>query len=186
MGYYTGQVFEIITRGFGSSVAGGGRYDKLIGRWLGRDVPACGFSIGFERITDLLATRAQRAAVAVLTEPDVHPADALAAARRLRDEGHVTEVIRRSGKLPAQLTRLEGAASPRSCTCAPARTRQPPSRARSAATPPPNPQVRPTRRARSAATPPPNPPPPDPDTCPLSGAGSWRALRHRARTGHRG
>jgi histidyl-tRNA synthetase len=109
MGYYTGQVFEIITRGFGSSVAGGGRYDKLIGRWLGRDVPACGFSIGFERITDLLAARPQRDAVAVLTESDVHPADALAAARRLRDQGHVTEVIRRSGKLPAQLTRLEGA-----------------------------------------------------------------------------
>ncbi|HEY6786166.1 MAG TPA: histidine--tRNA ligase [Trebonia sp.] len=109
MGYYTGQVFEIITRGFGSSVAGGGRYDKLIGRWLGRDVPACGFSIGFERITDLLATRPQRDAVAVLIEPDVHPANALAAARRLRDQGNVTEVIRRSGKLPAQLTRLEGA-----------------------------------------------------------------------------
>ncbi len=109
MGYYTGQVFEIITPGFGGSVAGGGRYDKLIGRWLGRDVPACGFSIGFERITDLLATRPQRDAVAVLTEPDVHPADALAAARRLRAQGRVTEVIRRSGKLPAQLTRLEGA-----------------------------------------------------------------------------
>ena len=109
MGYYTGQVFEIITPGFGSSVAGGGRYDKLIGRWLGRDVPACGFSIGFERITDLLATRPKRDAVAVLTEPDVHPADALAAARTLRDQGHVTEVIRRSGKLAAQLTRLEGA-----------------------------------------------------------------------------
>jgi histidyl-tRNA synthetase len=109
MGYYTGQVFEIITPGFGSSVAGGGRYDKLIGRWLGRDVPACGFSIGFERITDLLATRPQRDAVAVLTEPDVHPADALAAARRLRAQGRVTEVIQRSGKLSAQLTRLEGA-----------------------------------------------------------------------------
>jgi histidyl-tRNA synthetase len=109
MGYYTGQVFEIITQGFGSSVAGGGRYDKLIGRWLGRDVPACGFSIGFERITDLLTTRPQRDAVAVLTEPDVHPASALAAGRRLRDQGNVTEVIRRSGKLPAQLTRLEGA-----------------------------------------------------------------------------
>jgi len=109
MGYYTGQVFEIVTRGFGSSVAGGGRYDKLIGRWLGRDVPACGFSIGFERITDLLAARPERDAVAVLAEPDVHPADALAAARRLRAQGSVTEVIRRSGKLPAQLTRLEGA-----------------------------------------------------------------------------
>jgi histidyl-tRNA synthetase len=109
MGYYTGHVFEIITPGFGGSVAGGGRYDKLIGRWLGREVPACGFSIGFERITDLLATRPARNAVAVLADADVHPADALAAARRLRDQGHVTEVIRRSGKLPAQLTRLEAA-----------------------------------------------------------------------------
>jgi histidyl-tRNA synthetase len=109
MGYYTGQVFEITTPGFAGSVAGGGRYDKLIGRWLGRDVPACGFSIGFERITDLLSTRPARNAVAVLTDPDVHPADALATARRLREQGHVTEVIRRSGKLPAQLTRLEAA-----------------------------------------------------------------------------
>jgi histidyl-tRNA synthetase len=109
MGYYTGQVFEVITPGFGGSVAGGGRYDKLIGRSLGRDVPACGFSIGFERITDLIASRPPRNAVAVLTEPDVHPADALAIARGLRAEGHVTEVIRRSGKLAAQLTRLEGA-----------------------------------------------------------------------------
>jgi histidyl-tRNA synthetase len=109
MGYYTGQVFEIITPAFGGSLAGGGRYDKLIGRWLGRDVPACGFSIGFERIVDLLAASLQRAAVAVLTEPDVHPADALAAARRLRAKGSVTEVIRRSGKLAAQLTRLEAA-----------------------------------------------------------------------------
>ncbi len=109
MGYYTGQVFEITTPGFAGSVAGGGRYDKLIGRWLGRDVPACGFSIGFERITDLLATRPARNAVAVLADPDVHPADALAAARRLRDRGQVTEVIRRSGKLPNQLTRLEAA-----------------------------------------------------------------------------
>jgi histidyl-tRNA synthetase len=109
MGYYTGQVFEIVTPGFGGSVAGGGRYDKLIGRWLGRDVPACGFSIGFERITDLLGSRPPRDAIAVLAEAGVHPADALAAARRLRAEGHVTEVIRRSGKLPAQLTRLETA-----------------------------------------------------------------------------
>src|SRR5262249_42283349 len=103
MGYYTGQVFELITPGFGGSVAGGlgawgaggGRYDKLIGGGLGRDVPACGFSIGFERITDLIASRPARNAVAVLAEPDVPPADALAVARGLRAEGNVTEVIRR-------------------------------------------------------------------------------------------
>ncbi len=55
MGYYTGQVFEIMHPDMSGSVAGGGRYDKLIGRSLGHDVPACGFSIGFERIVDLLS-----------------------------------------------------------------------------------------------------------------------------------
>ena len=55
MGYYTGHVFEIIHPDMTGSVAGGGRYDKLIGRSLGHDVPACGFSIGFERIVDLLS-----------------------------------------------------------------------------------------------------------------------------------
>ena len=53
MGYYTGQVFEITHPDMSGSVAGGGRYDKLIGRSLGHDVPACGFSIGFERIVDI-------------------------------------------------------------------------------------------------------------------------------------
>jgi histidyl-tRNA synthetase len=109
MGYYTGQVFEITKPGVSSSLAGGGRYDKLVGRWLGRDVPACGFSIGFERIVDLLGTQAPRDAIAVLAEPDVSPADALAAARDLRGQGHVVEVIRRSGKFAAQLSRLEAA-----------------------------------------------------------------------------
>ena len=55
MGYYTGQVFEVTHPEMSGSVAGGGRYDKLIGRSLGQDVPACGFSIGFERIVDLLS-----------------------------------------------------------------------------------------------------------------------------------
>jgi len=109
MGYYTGQVFEITAPGVAGSLAGGGRYDKLIGRWLGRDVPACGFSIGFERIIDLLGAKAPRAAIAVLTEPGISPADALAAARDLRGQGHVVEVIRRSGKIAAQLSRLEAA-----------------------------------------------------------------------------
>lgn len=54
-GYYTGTVFEIRSVNFGSSVAGGGRYDKLIGKFLGEDIPACGFSIGFERIFSILS-----------------------------------------------------------------------------------------------------------------------------------
>lgn len=54
MGYYTGTIFEITMDGFGGSVAGGGRYDKLIGKFTGVDTPACGISIGFERIVGIL------------------------------------------------------------------------------------------------------------------------------------
>jgi histidyl-tRNA synthetase len=109
MGYYTGQIFEISSPGSASSIAGGGRYDNLIGRWLGRGVPACGFSIGFERIVDLLGNPVSREALAVLTEPGVAVADALAVARELRQGGRVVEVIGRSGKLGNQLKRLEAA-----------------------------------------------------------------------------
>ena len=55
MGYYTGTIFEIRCESFGSSICGGGRYDKMIGRFTGQDVPAAGFSIGFERIFTILS-----------------------------------------------------------------------------------------------------------------------------------
>jgi len=114
MGYYTGQVFEIAHPEMTGSVAGGGRYDKLIGRSLGQDVPACGFSIGFERIVDLLSREVARDAVAVLVEADVPVADAVAVAREMRaggvsGTGRVVETVRRSGKFGAQLKRLEAA-----------------------------------------------------------------------------
>lgn len=54
MDYYTGTIFEVSMEGFSGSVAGGGRYDKMIGRFTGNDTPACGFSIGFERIITIL------------------------------------------------------------------------------------------------------------------------------------
>lgn len=54
MSYYTGTIFEIAMPEFGASCGGGGRYDKMIGRFTGKDVPACGFSIGFERIIMIL------------------------------------------------------------------------------------------------------------------------------------
>jgi len=57
MGYYTGTIYEIAHPESGSSVGGGGRYDGMIGRFLGQDVPAAGFSIGFERVVDLVASR---------------------------------------------------------------------------------------------------------------------------------
>ena len=54
MSYYTGTIFEISIPQFGGSCGGGGRYDKMVGRFTGNDVPACGFSIGFERIILLM------------------------------------------------------------------------------------------------------------------------------------
>ena len=54
MGYYTGTIFEIDHPGSGSSIGGGGRYDGMVGKWLGTDVPAVGISIGFERVIDLV------------------------------------------------------------------------------------------------------------------------------------
>lgn len=54
MSYYTGTIFEISMPQFGISCGGGGRYDGMVGRFTGHDVPACGFSIGFERIILLL------------------------------------------------------------------------------------------------------------------------------------
>lgn len=54
MSYYTGTIFEIGVDGFPGSVAGGGRYDGMVGRFTGQETPACGFSIGFERIVTIL------------------------------------------------------------------------------------------------------------------------------------
>lgn len=54
-GYYTGTIFEIQSLDFKGSIAGGGRYDNLIGKFIGEDVPAVGFSIGFERIFAILS-----------------------------------------------------------------------------------------------------------------------------------
>ncbi|SEG04592.1 histidyl-tRNA synthetase [Butyrivibrio sp. Su6] len=50
MSYYTGTIFEVSMPQYGGSCGGGGRYDKMVGKFLGQDTPACGFSIGFERI----------------------------------------------------------------------------------------------------------------------------------------
>ncbi|MCR5675660.1 MAG: histidine--tRNA ligase [Lachnospiraceae bacterium] len=60
MSYYTGTIFEVAMPEFGASAGGGGRYDKMVGKFTGQDVPACGFSIGFERILLLLEERGFR------------------------------------------------------------------------------------------------------------------------------
>ncbi len=102
MGYYTGTIFEIAMPEFGGSCGGGGRYDKMVGNFTGNDVPACGFSIGFERIILLLMesnfkvpTQPQK--VAYLIEKN-YPADKLceviAKAQALRQEGKQVLVAR--------------------------------------------------------------------------------------------
>lgn len=81
MSYYTGTIFEISMPKLGIACGGGGRYDKMVGKFTGKDVPACGFSIGFERIVLLLEESGfivpmQRPKVAYLLEKG-YPADKL-------------------------------------------------------------------------------------------------------------
>ena len=66
MGYYTGSIFEIEHPGSGSSIGGGGRYDGMVGKWLGADAPAVGISLGIERIVDLIPDQQTRVESAVL------------------------------------------------------------------------------------------------------------------------
>ena len=76
MSYYTGSIFEIKMAELGCSVGGGGRYDEMIGRFTGQKTPACGFSIGFERIITILMEKGftvpgEREKVAFLMEKDM-------------------------------------------------------------------------------------------------------------------
>ncbi len=98
MGYYTGTIFEVAHPDFGYSLGGGGRYDGMIGRFLGQDVPAVGFSLGFERLVDLvtLPESAESDAVVLVYDKDVDPVrlaalkdEALRSHRRVRLERRV-------------------------------------------------------------------------------------------------
>lgn len=73
MGYYTGPIFELAHPSVPYSLGGGGRYDGMIGRFLGTEVPATGFSLGFERLVDLLEAQPEdaAAATALLYDDDV-------------------------------------------------------------------------------------------------------------------
>ncbi len=82
MGYYTGTIFEIEHPDASSSIGGGGRYDGMVGKWLGKDVPAVGISLGFERIADLLGESGSSSQFEVL----VYEPELLATAIRLQSE----------------------------------------------------------------------------------------------------
>ena len=97
LGYYTGPIFEVEHPGSGHSVAGGGRYDGMIGRFLGREVPACGFSLGFDRLLELVPeeTDAGGRRIALIHPPDAAPAEVLQEqARLIADSYRVTLVPR--------------------------------------------------------------------------------------------
>lgn len=82
MGYYTGTIFELAHPAVGYSLGGGGRYDGMIGRFLGTDVPAVGFSIGFERIVDLVgAPEHHRERAVVLVHDQDVPLEEVVAAK---------------------------------------------------------------------------------------------------------
>ena len=107
MGYYTGTIFEIAHPDLAYSLGGGGRYDGMIGRFLGTDVPACGFSIGFERIVDLLgADEASTAnAVVLVHEKDADPAGLVELKTALVAGGLRVRLERRTKNLKALLDR---------------------------------------------------------------------------------
>ncbi|MGN6218234.1 MAG: histidine--tRNA ligase [Microbacterium sp.] len=107
MGYYKGTNFELAHPSVDYSLGGGGRYDGMIGRFLGQDVPAVGFSIGFERIVDLVAERADAAADAVVLvhDRDVPEAELLALKAALVRRGSRVRLEHRTKNLKALLER---------------------------------------------------------------------------------
>lgn len=118
MSYYTGTIFEIEMEEFGSSVAGGGRYDEMIGKYSGNQVPACGFSIGFERIITILKDRgfevpAAAKKIAFLVEKKVSDEKRVAMfqeAAELRNQGVQVMIATRNknAKFQKEKLRAEG------------------------------------------------------------------------------
>ncbi len=110
-GYYTGMVFEVTCPQFADAIAGGGRYDNMVGRFLGQSVPAVGFSIGFERVCAILLERGYaipdaRPRLALLYRPEADFAAVLQKAAALRARCDVT-VLPQQKKLGRQFGALE-------------------------------------------------------------------------------
>ena len=113
MGYYTGPIFEALYGAGTSAIAGGGRYDRMVGRLLGHDVPACGFSIGFERVVSILEERegsagAERDRIAFLFDRDDPLSDVVASASRLRSGARVVSLTLKRKNVAKQLDDLAG------------------------------------------------------------------------------
>ena len=112
MGYYTGEVFEVRWGDVGYSIAGGGRYDNMIGKYMKQSVPAVGFSIGFERIVGLLMERgihkqggAKR--VALFHQKNADMVDVIEKADSLREAGYDVNLIVEKKKVGKQINHCE-------------------------------------------------------------------------------
>ena len=110
-GYYTGTVFEVESIDFKGAIAGGGRYDHLIGKFLNQQVPAVGFSIGFERIFTILMQKAisipeKNKKIAVLYD-EGSVAEAIKKADELRDNGNVASIFVKTKKVGKFLDKLQ-------------------------------------------------------------------------------
>ncbi|WP_350353412.1 ATP phosphoribosyltransferase regulatory subunit [Microbacterium sp. A8/3-1] len=107
MGYYTGTIFELAHPSVAYSLGGGGRYDGMIGRFLGQQVPAVGFSLGFERLVDLVTAEpdAVAEAVVLIHDADVPVSELVAHKARLIAGGARVRLERRTKNLKALLER---------------------------------------------------------------------------------
>ncbi|NYF17408.1 histidyl-tRNA synthetase [Microbacterium sp. AK009] len=107
MGYYTGTIFELAHPAVSYSLGGGGRYDGMIGRFLGQEVPAVGFSLGFERLVDLVPAGDDTAADAVVLVHDRNASvgDLLTLKSALIDRGARVRLEQRTKNLRALLER---------------------------------------------------------------------------------
>jgi histidyl-tRNA synthetase len=109
MGYYTGAIFEVAHPDLGYSLGGGGRYDGMVGTFLGTNVPAVGFSLGFERLVDLVADDGveDSHSVAVLYEPTLSVDDLVAVKKELMAEGLRVRLVQKTKNTRAVLEQLD-------------------------------------------------------------------------------
>ena len=109
MGYYTGAIFEIEHPAAGSAIGGGGRYDSMVGKWLGSDVPAVGISLGIERIIELAnLPETTTSNIALLVESAEQSGAALVIQNEIISSGATCRIEVKHKNLKAQLEALAG------------------------------------------------------------------------------
>jgi histidyl-tRNA synthetase len=109
MGYYTGAIFEVTHPDLGYSLGGGGRYDGMIGQFLGTDVPAVGFSLGFERLVDLVSTESasDNDSVAVVYDPQMSVNELIDIKKSLVADGLRVRLVHKTKNTRAILNQLD-------------------------------------------------------------------------------